>query len=72
MVALNGTDARVLAYARAGRVQRLYGEAFSNGPTPAASVEAFLEANADFLGVTPENLRDRDVLPMMFGLRARA
>ena len=50
-VQLANAEAPVGMFTVDGRMLRLYGPAFSHGATPEASVDAFLVANADFLGV---------------------
>ena len=58
IIELDGTDAVVGAYRRNGHVVRLYGQAFSTGASPAASAQAFIDANAGRLG-----LAGADVVP---------
>ena len=55
-VDLAGTDARVQAYERNGRIKRLFGEAFSFGETPDESAELFLNSNANLFGVDSTDL----------------
>ncbi|UCD74421.1 MAG: hypothetical protein JSV91_11590 [Phycisphaerales bacterium] len=60
-------------YMTDGRPTRLYGKAFSHGSTPQASAEAFLAAQADVFGVSPDELAavgpfvdGRHVQPIMY------
>jgi hypothetical protein len=66
LIQLSNTDARVGAYMRAGRIKRLYGEAFSHGANPEESAETFLQANAGLFGVNPTDLGDRYLQPIMY------
>ncbi len=61
----NSTD-RVSAYTRAGRIKRLYGEAFSQGASPEAAARSFLQANAPVLEVESADLRDEYLQPIMY------
>lgn len=65
-IQLNGTDAEVGAFEKEGRIKRLYGQAFSHGSSPEESAEAFLQSNAQLLGVNPEDLKDHHIQPVMF------
>ncbi|UCB51706.1 MAG: hypothetical protein JSV10_06880 [Candidatus Zixiibacteriota bacterium] len=65
-VKLNNTTAQVAAYKHQGRIERLYGEAFSFGASPEQSAENFLQANARLLGVDAVDLGDRYVQPIMY------
>lgn len=66
---LNGTSAQVMSMEREGRTIRLYGNAFSRGATPQASVDKFLLNDADAMGVEAEDLvpfAPYHVQPMMY------
>jgi hypothetical protein len=65
-IRLEGTDAKVGAYEKEGRIKRLYGEAFSHGVSPEESAEAFLQSNVHLFGVNPDDLKDRHVQPVMY------
>ena len=66
MVWLNNAEAPVGMFEHDGRMMRLYGKAFSQGASPEASAETFLEANTEFLGVEMEDLQDRQLQPIMY------
>jgi hypothetical protein len=65
-IRLKDVAAQVAAYKRAGRIKRLYGEAFSSGVSPEESAQDFLEANARLLGVDQADLGDRYIQPIMY------
>ncbi len=66
LIQLSNTTAQVGAYERAGRIKRLYGEAFSHGTSPEQSAETFLQSNAHLWGVDPADLGDRYLQPIMY------
>jgi len=66
LIRLANTTAQVGAYKRAGRIKRLYGEAFSSGASPEISANSFLQANARLFGVAFEDLGDRYLQPIMY------
>jgi hypothetical protein len=72
-IIIEGTDARVRAFTRDGRVRRLYGDAFSHGASPRQSAEAFLDRGAAALGTRRVDLAatgpfedGRHVQPVMY------
>jgi hypothetical protein len=65
-IQLKNSSAPVGVYSRAGRIKRLYGEAFSRGATPEESAGEFLQANAHLLGVDPADLGDLKAQPIMY------
>ncbi len=65
-IQLANTTAQVGAYQHAGRIKRLYGEAFSQGVSPEESAENFLGSNAHLLGVGRTDLDDGHLQPIMY------
>ena len=65
-VQLTNTDARVHAYEKAGRIKRLFGEAFSHGQTPMASAENFILSNAGLFGLNPLDLEFSHLQGVMY------
>lgn len=65
-VVLNDSDAQVRAFVREGQVRRLYGEAFSSGPSVEASAQAFIHSNASILGTRASDLAQTDLQPMVY------
>ena len=66
VVKLSNTTAQVGAYKHAGRISRLYGEAFSFGANPEQSAESFLSTNARLLGVDASDLIGCYFQPIMY------
>ncbi len=65
-IQISGTNARVIAYTREGRIKRLYGEAFSYGDSPEMSADNFLQANAHLFGVDAADLDNQYLQPIMY------
>jgi hypothetical protein len=66
VVSLNGTDARVGMYHRAGRMMRLYGDGLAVGASPQESAASFVDANGEMLGVGGDDLRNERFEPLIY------